>query len=69
MVCVAILGLTLRSDWLGVGEWAKHGVDSSQYSNKLSTSAQAIFEKDAVQDPEALMQRAYEESKGIVGTR
>lgn len=44
-------------------------MDSSLYSNKLASSAKTIFEKEAVQDPEALMQRAYEDAKGIVGTR
>lgn len=52
----------------GVGEWALHGVDSSQYSSKLASSAKAIFEKETLQDPEALMQRAYEDARGIVGT-
>jgi protein phosphatase PTC7 len=52
----------------GVGEWIKFGVDSSAYSNKLSSSAKAIYEKEKIQDPNLLMHRAYIEAKDIVGT-
>jgi len=52
----------------GVGEWVKYGVDSSAYSNKLSSSAKVLFEKEKIRDPITLMQRAYLEAKDVIGT-
>jgi protein phosphatase PTC7 len=52
----------------GVGEWIKYGVDSSAYSNKLASSAKALFEKEKIHDATTLMQKAYLEAKDIVGT-
>lgn len=52
----------------GVGGWAKKGVDTSAYSEALSTGAKEAFEKKSLKNPVEILQHAWQSANGITGT-
>lgn len=57
----------------GVSGWASVGVDPADFARQLMRCTRAICErsaavKNAVLDPQRILEEAYEQSKHIVGT-